>query len=159
MRAQQDGRQDAREPDARQQDVRQRDARQQDVRQRDARQGKDVRQQVGRLGEDLAAHHLTGLGWRVLDRNWYGRAGELDIVALDVAVDEVVGVEVKTRRSSAYGSPAGAVTPTKVRRMRVLTAQWLAEHDVRCTGVRLDVVAVELVPHGPPRVEHLVGVA
>jgi putative endonuclease len=126
--------------------------------QQDGRQ-QNQRQQVGRWGEDLAAHHLTGLGWRVLDRNWYGRAGELDIVALDVGVDEVVGVEVKTRRSSAYGRPAEAVTPTKVRRMRVLTAQWLAEHDVRCTGVRLDVVAVELVPHGPPRVDHLVGVA
>lgn len=137
--------------------MRAQDAPGQDARGQDARR-QDARQRVGRLGEDLAATHLLGLGWRVLDRNWYGRAGELDLVALDVDVDEVVGVEVKTRRSGAYGTPAEAVTPPKLRRLRVLTAQWLAEHDVRCTGVRLDVVAVELVPHGPPRVDHLVGV-
>jgi putative endonuclease len=113
---------------------------------------------TGRLGEALAARYLEGHGYRVLDRNWYGPAGELDLVAHDVEADAVVGVEVKTRRSAAYGSPAEAVTPRKVQRMRVLLGQWLAAHDVHARGVRLDVVAVRLLPAGPPRIEHLVGV-
>lgn len=117
-----------------------------------------TRIETGRLGEDLAVRYLELQGYRVLDRNWYGPAGELDVVAHDVVEDAVVGVEVKTRRTAAYGSPAEAVTPRKVRRMRVLLAQWLTAHDVHAAGARLDVVAVRLLPAGPPRIEHLVGV-
>lgn len=114
--------------------------------------------ETGRLGESLAVRYLELNGFRVLDRNWYGPAGELDVVAYDEGADAVVAVEVKTRRSAAYGSPAEAVTPRKVHRMRVLLAQWLAAHDVRAGSLRLDVVAVQLVPAGPARIEHLVGV-
>lgn len=117
-----------------------------------------TRIETGRLGEALATRHLELQGFQVLDRNWYGPAGELDVVAYDVEQDAVVGVEVKTRRSAAYGSPAEAVTPRKVRRLRALLAQWLAAHDAHAEGLRLDVVAVELLPDRPPRIEHLVGV-
>lgn len=114
--------------------------------------------ETGRLGESLAVRYLELNGFRVLDRNWYGPAGELDVVAYDAGEDAVVGVEVKTRRTATYGSPAEAVTPRKVHRMRVLLAQWLAAHDVHARSLRLDVVAVELLPAGPPRIEHLAGV-
>lgn len=118
-----------------------------------------TRNETGRLGEALATRYLELSGYQVLDRNWYGPGGgELDVVAYDVEQDAVVGVEVKTRRSAAYGSPAEAVTPRKVQRMRVLLAHWLAQHEVHADGVRLDVVAVELLPAGPPRIEHLEGV-
>ncbi|WP_454049175.1 YraN family protein [Cellulomonas sp. Marseille-Q8402] len=118
-----------------------------------------TRNETGRLGEALAARYLELNGFQVLERNWYGPGGgELDVVAYDVEEDAVVGVEVKTRRSAAYGSPAEAVTPRKVHRLRVLLAHWLAQHDVHADAVRLDVVAVELPPSGPPRIEHLVSV-
>jgi putative endonuclease len=116
------------------------------------------RRALGRHGEDLAAEHLVGRGWRILDRNWFGRGGELDLVALDVADDAVVGVEVKTRRSNRFGTAAEAVTPAKVRRLRALTAQWLAAHDVHADGARVDVVTVDLRRVGGPVLEHLVGV-
>jgi putative endonuclease len=116
------------------------------------------RQEVGRSGEDLAVTYLEQRGWQVLDRNWFGRGGELDVVALDVACDTVVGVEVKTRRSTAFGRAAEAVTPVKLRRMRSLVAQWLDAHDLRCDGVRLDVIAIEHLRGAPPHLEHLRGV-
>lgn len=118
-----------------------------------------TRQDVGRLGEQIATEYLETLGWRILDRNWFGPGGELDIVALDVAEDAVVGVEVKTRRDAAYGSPAEAVTRTKVARLRKLLACWLASHDVHSDGVRLDLVAIRL--GAPARVvdlDHLTGI-
>lgn len=117
-----------------------------------------ARQQVGRTGEDLAVAYLADAGWQVLDRNWSCEHGELDVVALDVPADAVVGVEVKTRRGARYGTPAEAVTPRKVHRMRRLLARWLATHDVHAPEVRLDVVAVTLAPGAPPRIEHLRGV-
>lgn len=111
---------------------------------------------VGRYGEDVAAAHLTARGWRVLDRNWRCAEGELDVVAMDG--DELVAVEVKTRRSTAYGTPAEAVTASKLARLRRLTALWLAAHDVRPASVRVDVVAVLLQDRGRAVVDHLVGV-
>jgi putative endonuclease len=50
--------------------------------------------------------------------------------------------EVKTRRTTAFGAPAEAVTPAKRRRLRRLAARWLADSHVRCERVRFDVVAV-----------------
>jgi len=111
---------------------------------------------VGRYGEDVAERHLLAAGWRVLDRNWRCRDGELDLVGMDG--DELVVVEVKTRRSAAYGSPAEAVTRLKLARVRRLAAQWLAAHDVRAASVRVDVIAVVLPRSGAAVVDHLVGV-
>jgi putative endonuclease len=111
---------------------------------------------VGRYGEDVAAAHVSAQGWTVLDRNWRVAAGELDLVALDG--DELVVLEVKTRRSTAFGHPAEAVTPQKLARIRRLAAQWLASHDTRPGSVRIDVIAVLLPRRGAAQVEHLVGV-
>ncbi len=74
---------------------------------------------VGRYGEKVAAAHLVEAGWTLLDRNWRGTRGELDVVALDG--DVLVAVEVKTRRGTGFGHPAQAVTPAKLGRLRRLT--------------------------------------
>ena len=111
---------------------------------------------VGRYGEDVAEAHVRGRGWQVLERNWRCRDGELDLVGLDG--DELVVVEVKTRRSAAYGHPAEAVTSIKLARVRRLAALWLAAHDVHPRSVRVDVIAVVLHRGQAAQVEHLVGV-
>jgi putative endonuclease len=109
---------------------------------------------VGGFGECAAARHLVGQGLAVLDRNWFGAGGELDVVARD-GPDLVIG-EVKTRRAAGFGLPVEAVGPAKARRLRRLAVQWL--RDTRRFGprdIRFDVVSVVL--RGPhPRVEHLV---
>jgi len=112
---------------------------------------------VGRYGERVAARHVEASGLEVLERNWRGAGGELDLVARDG--DVLVAIEVKTRRGTAFGHPAEAVTVAKLARIRRLTGQWLAEHPaVRCREVRVDVVAVVLPRSGAAEVEHLVGV-
>ena len=111
---------------------------------------------VGRYGEDVAEAHVLGRGWQVLERNWRCRDGELDLVAMDG--DELVVVEVKTRRSIAYGHPAEAVTAAKLARVRRLAALWLRAHDVHPRSVRVDVIAVLLPRAGAAQVDHLVGV-
>ena len=111
---------------------------------------------VGRYGEDLAVRHLEDRGWRIVERNWRGDAGELDIVAMDGPT--LVVVEVKTRSGVGFGHPAEAVTLTKLTRLRRLAGQWLSEHDARVAAVRIDVVAVVLPRAGAASVEHLEGV-
>jgi putative endonuclease len=111
---------------------------------------------LGRYGEDLAARFLTSAGMDLLDRNWRCPHGELDIIARDGS--DVVIVEVKTRRSCAFGPPAEAVTRDKLARLRRLAAAWLAQQELGFEGVRIDVVAIDVGPNGAARVEHLRGV-
>ncbi|MCL2465888.1 MAG: YraN family protein [Micrococcales bacterium] len=112
---------------------------------------------VGKFGEQVAADHLEAAGLEVLDRNWRCTHGELDLVASDGC--ELVVVEVKTRRSTAFGTPAEAVTWRKLARLRRLAAAWLSAHDEHPQSVRIDVVAVTVPRRGGPQVEHLKGVA
>ena len=112
-----------------------------------------VTQAVGAWGERLAVAHLVDAGMVVLDRNWRGAAGEVDIIARDG--DAVVFCEVKTRRGGAFGPPVTAVAPVKVHRLRQLAAQWLAVAGVRPSEVRFDVVSVFAQRGAAPRIEHL----
>ncbi|GAA1970592.1 YraN family protein [Isoptericola halotolerans] len=111
---------------------------------------------VGRYGERVAARYLTGRGYEVIDRNWRGTRGELDLVTRHG--DTLVVVEVKTRRGTGYGHPAEAVTRAKLDRIRRLTGEWLHTHGVPWLEVRVDVVAVVVARAGAARVEHLRGV-
>lgn len=117
----------------------------------------DTRRELGRRGEDVAARLLQGKGFGIVARNWRCAAGELDIVAVDGPA--VVAVEVKTRRSMAFGSPLEAVTDQKAQRLRGLLARWLSEHPQHSPQVRIDVVAVLVPATGPVLVQHLRGVA
>lgn len=114
------------------------------------------KQALGRYGESLAAQHLSGLGMVVLDHNWRCQAGEIDLVLRDGQV--LVICEVKTRSSTAYGSPFEAVTQTKLDRLRRLAAHWLAAHDVRPAEVRIDMIGVVRPRQGPTSVEHVRGI-
>lgn len=116
-----------------------------------------VKDEVGRYGEDVAARHIEQSGWQVLARNWRCRHGELDIIALDGT--ELVAVEVKTRRTATFGTPAEAVTRQKVWRLRKLVAAWLTTQERRFASVRIDVVAVTVAKAGAAQVEHLRGIS
>ncbi|MEZ5097702.1 MAG: YraN family protein [Nocardioides sp.] len=70
----------------------------------------------------------------------------------------LVVCEVKTRSSTAYGTPHEAITPAKLARLRRLAAQWLATHAPRVTDVRIDLVAIVRPTSGPTTLEHVRGV-
>jgi putative endonuclease len=111
---------------------------------------------LGRWGEQVVADYLLQAGWQLLDRNWRGVGGELDLVARDGST--IVVVEVKTRSGPRFGHPAEAVTSVKLARLRRLAGQWLSQHSVAATDVRIDVVAVRSDKSADHRVEHLRGV-
>ena len=110
---------------------------------------------LGRYGEDVAARHLVAQGMTVLDRNWRCAAGEIDLVLRDG--DDLVVAEVKTRSSASCGTPHEAVTAAKLARLRRLAAAWLAAHQARPRGVRIDLVAVLRPARGPAVVDHVRG--
>jgi len=111
------------------------------------------RVELGRWGEEIAARHLVGMGMSIVDRNWRCRAGEIDIIARDG--DDIVICEVKTRSTEYFGIPVAAVTPRKVRRLRRLAAEWLAQHQGAAAHVRIDVIGVLRRTPGDPVIEHV----
>ncbi|GAA5181949.1 YraN family protein [Rugosimonospora acidiphila] len=110
---------------------------------------------MGAYGERVAVRHLLDQGMVLLARNWRCPSGEIDAILRDR--DTVVFVEVKTRRGEGFGSPASAVGPAKVARLRRLAAQWLAETGIHSGEVRFDVVEVRTRRAGAAAVEHLRG--
>ena len=111
---------------------------------------------LGRYGEEVALRRLTSLGMTLLDRNWRGPSGELDLVLRDGRT--LVICEVKTRTTVDFGHPLEAVTVTKANRLRRLAAQWIAAHGARPADVRLDLVGVLESGRGAAQIEHLKGV-
>jgi putative endonuclease len=113
----------------------------------------DPRRRLGNAGEDAVAAWYEAAGYRVIDRNWRCREGELDVVV--TVGDTLVFCEVKTRLSTRFGAPVEAVTVTKQRRLRMLAARWLAEHNHRRRTLRFDVASVMRGTDGDLTVEVL----
>lgn len=115
---------------------------------------------VGHRGEDLAAAALQAEGMQVLQRNWRCSTGEIDIVASegDGSGRTIVFCEVKCRTGLGYGDPLEAITYEKLRRLRQLSAEWLAAHELPPTGIRLDAIGVLLRPGAVPLVNHVRGI-
>jgi len=113
-----------------------------------------TRREVGARGEDLAVDFLKGLGYRILRRNFRCRQGEIDIIAQHG--DYLVFVEVRTKRSSDFGTPEESVTFAKREKLVSLAKIYLQTLDVKPKAWRIDVVAVELTPGGEvSRLEHI----
>ena len=115
--------------------------------------GRPDRRRLGAAGERVAARYLRRRGYRILHRGYRCPLGELDLVAVRDAT--LVFIEVKTRRSRAFGPPEAAVTPAKQAKLRRLGEYFLTRHAGDWKAVRFDVLAVELRPWRPARVRHV----
>jgi putative endonuclease len=95
---------------------------------------------LGQAGEDLAAAWYIDHGYRILERNWRSRIGEIDLICARPHV--VVFCEVKSRATDRFGLPVEAVTRAKQIRVRRLATQYLFLHTCGRHEVRFDVAAV-----------------
>jgi ribonuclease HII len=106
---------------------------------------------VGRLGEELASRHLEECGYVICEMNYRCAVGEMDIVALDGEC--LAFVEVRTRRSKRFGSPAESITKAKQLKLIEVAETYLQEHGSSPADWRIDVVSVLMSPRGA--VEHI----
>jgi putative endonuclease len=104
-------------------------------------------------GEEEAGKFLCKQGFKILQRNYSMRAGEVDIIAQSGKI--VIFVEVKTRSSSAYAAPWESVGYRKRERLRRAAKQYIAEHTFRGYEFRFDVISITLSDSMKPEIEWL----
>jgi putative endonuclease len=106
---------------------------------------------LGKLGEDLAAKHMLSEGYKILDRNWIYQKKELDIVATDGK--SLVVVEVKSRSTDYFEHPADAITLSKIKFLCRATQGYVDMKDIEME-VRFDVISV-IKRNGKFEIEHI----
>ena len=100
-------------------------------------------QQFGALGEKLAVKYLKECRYKILEKNYKTKLGEIDIIARDTEKKEIVFIEVKTRSSSPYLSGQFAVDRRKQFHI-MRTASWYLEVKKCALQPRFDIIEVEV---------------
>ena len=98
------------------------------------------RKKLGEIGEALACKCLMRHGYIILEKNYSTLIGEIDIVAEDGKI--LVFVEVKMRRSIAYGLPEEAINSKKIRKLIRLAQFYIRNKNLYNRKVRFDVVSI-----------------
>jgi len=110
---------------------------------------------LGRWGEALAAEHLRRAGYQILAAHWRSRLGGVDLIAADQ--NYLCFVEVKLRKSAAFGGAGEFVDRRKQNKLRLTAELYLSCHQTRLQP-RFDVIEV-YAPQGTdtkaPRVRHI----
>lgn len=103
------------------------------------------RQEIGRWGENIASQYLEQNNYKVIDRNFLCRQGEIDIIAKDISKKELVFIEVKTRSNLKYGNPADSVNKTKQKHITQAIRYYIFKNNIKNIPIRIDVVEVYIV--------------
>ncbi len=112
------------------------------------------KRELGNLGEEIACKYLMKNGYEIIARNvHYSRFCELDIIAKQK--NTLVFVEVKTRKTDAFGLPLEAITKSKYENIKKGMFNYLLQYPNKC-DYRIDVVGITLKPE--LKIEHLQGI-
>lgn len=104
--------------------------------------------EIGKYGENLACEFLSKNGYIIVDRNYkYSRYGEIDIIATEK--DELCFIEVKTRRSNAFGTPMEAITKEKLLKIYSCIKNYISKTNIKYKKTRIDAISVELTKKEP----------
>ncbi len=112
---------------------------------RDSRIG-PRRRRLGDFGERVAASHLEAKGYTILERNWAVREGEIDLIAS--RGNNLIFVEVRSKRGGAYGTPEESITGRKAEHVRAAAAAYVQLHPDAPANQRIDAVVIELDAKG-----------
>lgn len=112
------------------------------------------KRKLGDIGEEVAVNYLKQRGYRILERNYCRKWGEIDIVAK--FKKDIVFIEVKSQEKGARFFPAQNVNYFKQKRLIRAAKTWLAENKMLNTAWQIDVIVVEIdEDRGLHKIEHL----
>jgi putative endonuclease len=102
---------------------------------------------TGKKGEDMAVNYLLQRNFAILHRNWRWSRYEIDVIAVK---DQVIHfIEVKTRRSLAFGYPEEAVSKKKIERMQMSARQFQLQYP-QWRQIQYSILSVTLLRNQPP---------
>jgi len=109
---------------------------------------------LGNYGEALAREYLQAKGYRVLEKNFRNKLGEIDLIVQDGKT--ICFVEVKTRRSLDQGQPYEAVTSRKIRKLSQMAVFYLKHkyHSLEILS-RFDVISIVCDKEGSASIHHI----
>ena len=101
-----------------------------------------LKKQIGDYGEDLACEYLIKNNYKIIERNFRCKQGEIDIIAKDIKKNELVFIEVKTRLNFHFGSPAQSVN--NIKQMHIINASkyYIYKKSLNSCFIRFDVIEV-----------------
>ncbi len=101
-----------------------------------------LRQQLGKFGEKIACDYLKKKGYIIIEKNFYARSGEIDIIARDGNI--LVFVEVKTRTNLSFGFPEEAINFNKQQKIAKTVEFYLYKNNLNDQNYRIDSIAIEI---------------
>jgi putative endonuclease len=104
------------------------------------------KKELGKKGEEVAIRFLKKRGYRIIEKNYVCKMGEMDIIAREK--DTLAFIEVKTRTSTEFGPPQLAVNSSKQRQLSKVALNYLKEKKLEDVKARFDVVAILLGQKG-----------
>ncbi|WP_281669885.1 YraN family protein [Segatella buccae] len=111
--------------------------------------------ELGKWGEELAAKYLEQKGYVIRDRDWRQGKLDLDIVAVADDGETVVFVEVKARKTNAFGQPEQAVDVKKIKRLARAADSYVKSLGVSAP-LRFDIVSIIGDQKEAQTIEHIV---
>jgi len=99
------------------------------------------KKQIGKIGEDMACNYLQKNNYKILERNFATKYGEIDIIAKDIQTREIIFLEVKTRNNRKFGRGIEAIDNYKIRHI-INTAKYYLYIKKIKLNVRLDVIEI-----------------
>ncbi len=114
----------------------------------------DPRKEVGAKGEKLAVKLLKRKGYKIVQRNYKCKLGEIDIIAKKDGT--LVFAEVKTRQTKEFGPPQYAITAAKRKQISKVALFYIKKKRLREQSCRFDVIAITFSSESrKPNVEHI----
>lgn len=109
------------------------------------------RKELGKWGEKLATKYLKARGYRIVEKNYSCKLGEIDLIA--EKSNYLVFIEVKTRRSDSFGLPQAAVGYRKQEKIRKVALYYIAFNEDKDQQIRFDVISI-MAQDVKPQIEH-----
>ena len=110
------------------------------------------KRKFGTIGEKIAQKYLENNGYEIIEKNYYTKMGEIDIIAKKD--NYIIFVEVKTRTSEKYGKPSEAVNKIKKLHMKRSAGIFLKENNFSKYVIRFDVIEVYMI-NGKCEINHI----
>ena len=110
------------------------------------------KQKLGKRGEHIACTYLKKRRYEIIEKNFFCKLGEIDIIAKQENI--IIFIEVKTRKNKYYGNPAEAINKTKKIHMYNVAKYYMQIKELRNIQVRFDAIEI-MMERGEIKINHI----